>query len=581
MTDLKERLLERNARETTPFLSVFEANSTLLNQVDALQARCELAERELSITRQQLQEAAASSSGSNSKISSAAATTALKNEARLRDKLEELQEEYNTKLKAEAEEKEAALKTAKELSDLKDVNMAQEATIANLREGNQRSERAVEHLTNELNEAKSRTDLAEKQYEGLKLTIRTLQEENDKLQKENRMMEERLVSDKGKTVDEMNALTGMVNALKAEVDMLRSYKVQEEQRRTWFGSPKKNKGDVKLDVDSPGKGGRKFGEFGVIVPTSIKQTVAAHAVEGTCLRYNEAGSLLVSASSDSTVKLWDVRTGLSRGTFRGTSGHPVLSCDIGQSVIAGGGSDKTCRIWNLQTQRMVHHLVGHQHKITCVRLLGHDKGIVTGSADRSLKMWDISLKTYKQTVTLRHGSTCNSVDVASDSFTAVSGHLDGGLRFWDLRTGERSGDISGALKNKHVHPFPTFPPISLSSIGLHDSAITSVQFYNDITVLTNGTDSCLKIVDMRMGVPLATMRAPNFRVSHVAKAVYSPDGQHVLAGSENGSLFCWKSDGTFVSELIGHKAAVYAVDWGRGTQQVASLDRGGTMILWA
>ena len=89
----------------------------------------------------------------------------------------------------------------------------------------------------------------------------------------------------------------------------------------------------------------------------------------------------------------------------------------------------------------IHHLVGHAHKITCIRLFGGERAVISGSADRSLKVWDISRTTYRQTVTLRHSSTANAVDVGGDSFTAVSGHLDGGVRFWDVRTGERTADI--------------------------------------------------------------------------------------------------------------------------------------------
>jgi autophagy-related protein 16-1 len=69
--------------------------------------------------------------------------------------------------------------------------------------------------------------------------------------------------------------------------------------------------------------------------------------------------------------------------------------------------------------------------------------VITGSADRSLKVWDINRKTYRQTTTLRHSSTLTCVDVASDSVNVVSGHMDGGLRFWDLRSGERTSDAAG------------------------------------------------------------------------------------------------------------------------------------------
>jgi len=372
---LYELLLERNNRETKPFVSIHEAYATLLNQVDALQSKCEAAEREISSLQQQNEEAAANSApsssksllGGGSKASSAAATAALKNEARLRDKLEKLQEELNSKLKREAEDQAEALKTAKHLSEMKDLNTAQERTLANLKEENERAERAIEHLTNEVNDAKSRTELAEKQYEGLKSTIRLLQNENDKLKKENHILEERLVADKGKTVEEMNVLNDMVNALKMEVDMLRTYKVQEEKRsKSWFGgggaatASGNAKAAEKSKKGKEGSSSRKWGSFGVILPSSPKHTIqSAHSMEGTCVMYDDSGmtDLVATASSDSTVKVWDTNSGSVRATLRGTSGHSIIGCDLQGSFVVGAGSDKTCRVWNLRTERMVGTVV--------------------------------------------------------------------------------------------------------------------------------------------------------------------------------------------------------------------------------
>jgi autophagy-related protein 16 len=69
-------------------------------------------------------------------------------------------------------------------------------------------------LTNELSKAKSYVKLAEQQYDGLKNSIRTLQEDNDELQKDSRDYEPRLVTDKGKLVNEMNGLTDIIEGLK-------------------------------------------------------------------------------------------------------------------------------------------------------------------------------------------------------------------------------------------------------------------------------------------------------------------------------------------------------------------------------
>lgn len=377
-------LLERNHRETLPFADLHVSNAQLWQQVDALQHQCLQAEREVDHLRQQLIESAVQAGGAGgsvggaggllfkgssfstpSKASAAAATAALKSESRLRDKLEKLQEDLNAKLRHESDQQAALLKATQEASDLKDAHTALERTLSNLRQENARAERAIEHLTNEVVEAKSRTELAEKQYEGLKRTIRTLQNDNDQLSKENRQLEERLVQDKGKTVDEMNTLNDMVNALKMEVDMLRSYKIQEDKRRSWFGgpivpmkdappSPSPPSSGKELKAESPSTLSRKWGSFGVVLPSSPKHIVSAHNMEGTCVRYDDTGTdLIATAGSDACCKVFDTSTGTCRATLRGTPGHAILGCDISGSLVVGGGTDKTCRVWNLRTERMV------------------------------------------------------------------------------------------------------------------------------------------------------------------------------------------------------------------------------------
>jgi len=382
---LYDLVVRRNGTETVPFVAVHEAYGTLLLQVDALrydnaslQSQLQEAEEEL---RRRFEEEERSSSNHNKNAagggiggngkgssSSSAASAALKNETRLRDRLERLQEEYNAKLKSESDDKAAALKLSAELSELKDLVTAQEKTIANLRKENDRAERSVEHLTNEADEARSNRVLAERQYDGLKSTIRSLQEENDELRTENRKLEERLVAGKGQTVEEMNLLNDMIAALKAEVDMLRAYKSQEEKRRGWFGGGGGSVAAAQAALALSGKDGddndrrnsnsRKFGNFGVVVPSSPKHVLAAaHGKEGTCVRYDDSGSgssLLATSSADSTVRVWDAGTGTVRATLRGTTaGHSITSCDISAGFVVGGGSDKTCRVWNLRTERMV------------------------------------------------------------------------------------------------------------------------------------------------------------------------------------------------------------------------------------
>ena len=172
----------------------------------------------------------------------------------------------------------------------------------------------------------------------------------------------------------------------------------------------------------------------------------------------------------------------------------------------------------------IHQLVGHSQKITCCRLFGNEKNVISGSADRSLKVWDISRSTYQQASTLRHSSTSNCIDVSNDSVTAVSGHIDGGLRLWDIRTGARSTDMQ----------------------SLHEGGITSVHFSpnNNQHILTNGRDSTLKLMDMRTCSTLQTFQHGEFRtlMNHASSAL-SPDGKN------DAQIHMWSHMSYFVLEV--------------------------------
>jgi autophagy-related protein 16 len=282
MNELYQQVLERNARETTPFLSIHQANASLLIQIDALQSKREGLERDIVAQQQLLEEA-----GPNNGKTYLSQSAALKNETRLRDKLEKLQEELSDKLKIHSEEQAIALTTTKELAELKDLKISQAGTISELRQEDEKKEHTIEHLTTELADAKSRTKLAEQQYVGLKDSIRVLQEENDLIKKENRELETRFVSEKEQVSNEMNVLTEMVDRLKKEVDMLRALKVQEDKRTSWFGKAAIQKvvGSSPEKIEEVGDtSGRKWGSVDVILPSKPMHILQAHKKEASCVR---------------------------------------------------------------------------------------------------------------------------------------------------------------------------------------------------------------------------------------------------------------------------------------------------------
>lgn len=105
--------------------------------------------------------------------------------------------------------------------------------------------------------------------------------------------------------------------------------------------------------------------------------------------------------------------------------------------------------------RLQHTLTGHSGKVLSARFLLDNARIVSGSYDRTLKLWDLRSKvcTYgcwagsgsrpRSELTARcltcagmktvfAGSSCN--DIVCTEQCVMSGHFDKKVRFWDIRS---------------------------------------------------------------------------------------------------------------------------------------------------
>ena len=581
MQDIYNLILERNDVETLPFKEVYDSHASLQSFIRNLELKCQRLETQSS-------------------------------QKYLKEQVESLQDQLSDKMNHEAELKKQTIKLTEELSKIENTKAQLKESSEQLKKELEEQESAFIRLKDELSEATNLKNIAEKQYDTLKETIRRLQDENDSLQKSNDELINRIVTEKEKSMEEMMKMTELLEQANKKVEMLTALqKKQEEkleQRRFHFGKVvSKDSSSIESHASSTldnSSSGRQFGITGVIPPKSILQKIHAHPSQITCVRYSPSDNGLIATCSESNISIHSTSTistamtadpihpqkqPFKTKTLRGPSNQIMLSLDISSSseLIAGASSDKTCRIWNIRTERLVHQLVGHNQKVTAVKFLHDDSHsqksmIVTASTDRSLKLWDISRSTYRQNLTLRHGATVHCLDT-SISNAIVSGHIDGGIRIWDPRSNERIGDI---------------PDLHDASCG----GVTSVMFNpsNNSQIVSMGRDSIIKLVDVRMattnssdlsssvdGIELQTFQHVDMKVDlSYSGCVISPDGKYVAAGSANGNIFIWRtSDGNLENQLDGHDGVgVVSVAWGRGSsngQQFASVDKKGFLYLWA
>lgn len=93
---------------------------------------------------------------------------------------------------------------------------------------------------------------------------------------------------------------------------------------------------------------------------------------------------------------------------------------------------------------MIRKFRGHDSKVNCIRF-NQDSGIlVTGSYDKTVKIWDCKSNSWDPIQVLDHAKdSINSVFVSKDEILAAS--VDGSVRTYDIRHGVMTCDSVGQV----------------------------------------------------------------------------------------------------------------------------------------
>ncbi|XP_063061530.1 autophagy-related protein 16-1 isoform X2 [Engraulis encrasicolus] len=298
----------------------------------------------------------------------------------------------------------------------------------------------------------------------------------------------------------------------------------------------------------------------VRVPTTALHIFDAHDGEVNAVRFSPGSRLLATGGMDRRVKLWEVVSGRCepKGALTGSNaGITSIEFDSAGSYLLAASNDFASRIWTIDDFRLRHTLTGHSGKVLAARFLLDNARIVSGSYDRTLKLWDLRSKVCMKTVFA--GSSCN--DIVCTEQCVMSGHFDKKVRFWDIRAESivRELELLGR--------------------------VTSLDLNHDRTeLLTCSRDDLVKIIDLRTNAVRQTFSAQGFKCgSDWSRVTFSPDGSYVAAGSAEGSLFVWnvltgKLDRTLDK---GHGSAVNSVSWSPSGTFVVSVEKGSKAVLWS
>ncbi|KAI9792850.1 MAG: protein with putative role during mitosis [Piccolia ochrophora] len=181
-----------------------------------------------------------------------------------------------------------------------------------------------------------------------------------------------------------------------------------------------------------------------------------------------SGNLLVSASRDKSLRIWDVSTGYCVKTLRG---HTDWVRDVVPSFdgrwLLSVGSDQTARLWDAGSGEAKSTFMGHEHVIECcalappaayihlAALAGLKKPpstsssaefVATGSRDKSIKLWDARGTLIKTLV--GHDNWVRGLVFHPGGKYLLSISDDKTIRCWDLA---QEGKCVKTLDDVHGH----------------------------------------------------------------------------------------------------------------------------------
>ncbi|KAI0132675.1 mitochondrial division protein [Xylariales sp. AK1849] len=267
--------------------------------------------------------------------------------------------------------------------------------------------------------------------------------------------------------------------------------------------------------------------------TAIRE-IKAHADTITAIDFDVPFGTMVSSAVDDTIKVWDLNAGRCIGVLEGHTAS-VRTLQVQDNILATGGADATIRLWDLSKAHYdpqgnhfgkddedddgmafenpddqpvdppegsmadcpLFTLEAHVDEITALHFRGDV--LVSGSADKTLRHWDLEKGRCVQTLDVMWAAAQASASMGSAEGTwrqtgrsasgsadfvgalqvfesaLACGTADGMVRLWDLRSGQ-------------VHR---------SLVG-HTGAVTCLQF-DDVHLVTGSLDRSIRIWDLRTG----------------------------------------------------------------------------------
>jgi serine/threonine protein kinase len=282
-----------------------------------------------------------------------------------------------------------------------------------------------------------------------------------------------------------------------------------------------------------------------------------HTEEVTDARFSGDGSQIITASADTTAKLWDTADGKPLITFVGHAAkvNSAMLCPSQKRALTTS-EDKTARLWDSSSGELVRIIVGHEREISCAQFSPDGKTFATASWDKTAKLWDSETGELLRSFD-GHQGVVRDVRFSPDGTKLITASWDQTAKLWDAANGE-----------------------ALLSLEGHQGVIWGAYFSPDGTqVATASGDETAQLWDINNGTALHSLRGHGDEVVVVR---FSPRGSMLVTVSDDLTAKVWSTQtGQLLHTLAGHEDAIEEAQFSPDERRLITISRDHTVRIWS